>query len=201
MAVLKCKCAKQNRIQVRAELKVSSKTNKKIISIVTVDKTGVPYPLEDYTSSQIMKGNAVKDIAEVLPILLMKQGAEDRENLQNQLEQMLLETPNKKDGWACNFKDVHAEVCEWVRNSQRKDYRTINETQCTIRKAELKMILEDILDTGWTTKEFVKTLDNYGMLEAGNDRLEKKVTDSSGKGGQYRAYVFSVNFKEVERTK
>ena len=63
------------------------------------------------------------------------------------------------------------------------------------------MILEDILDTGWTTKEFVKTLDNYGMLEAGNDRLEKKVTDSSGKGGQYRAYVFSVNFKEVERTK
>lgn len=173
----------------------------KSISLIGV-KDGVGHALGKVSVRDLIKGKGIEFLGNILPQLLTENAEEGKttelEKINRCLMDMLLEEPNYiNTGMTWNFKELHQEVCEFVERCPRPDYYTIADGKCRARSHELQYILNE-LDSGWSVHQFVKSLKLHNMLYTDNGRLQKWVTDSSGKGGQYRAYVFDTEFMRLE---
>lgn len=192
--------AEQAGLKLCVHMTVDEKTEKRKVHLMVVDKEGVGHLLGDFSAREVVSGKAANTFADVVPALLRECDDETTElqKIKNQLKQVLQTQQAERSGMAMDIKTVHEEVCEFIRKDPRTDFRFIAGDKCKVRTDDLKYILDDVLKSGWTVDEFAKALRLHKMLDTDKGRLQKWVTDSSGTGSQYRAYVFDVVFKQME---
>lgn len=192
----------ENGLKFCASVEEDGETKAKSLLLMTVEE-GISYTLGNVNARDVAKGKGAERFGDVLPQLLFEKKADGKEttNLQKineRLKEILQDVQNPvNSGRAWDFKKVHQEVCRFVENDPRTDYYTIAEGKCRVRGTDLQPILDE-LGTGWSAHRFAKTLQLHNMLYTDGGRLQKWLTDSSGKGKQYRAYVFDTGFKRLE---
>lgn len=188
-------------VKIGAFVEVDNVTLEKSISLIGV-KDGVGHALGKLSVHDVLKGKDEDIIGNIIPQLRLETDEKGKNKELQEINKRLLELlqdvqnpANSNLTW--NFKELHQEVCEFVERCPRPDYYTIADGKCRARSHDLQYILNE-LDSGWSVHQFVKSLKLHNMLHTDNGRLQKWVTDSSGKGGQYRAYVFDTEFKKLE---
>ncbi len=171
------------------------KTKKCKLSLWVADEEGVIHSIGCFTANEVRKGRAKQCITDVFPEMLFETQDDEMEEIQNQLIDILRSQKAVRSKTAMDIRMVHQEVCDYVGRNKRTDYYEIVNGKCQIRYDELDNVLGRLLNTGWKHLEFAKALASHGMVDEGNDRLPKKLTDSTGE--QYRALVFDVEFKPM----
>ena len=197
MYKVNCKYAEQEEMILEAELQEEEKTKKKKLLLVVRDAEGVRRQIGNFSMKDITTGKAVRSVAEVFPDMLFETAKETETNemdrVQEQLKNVIMTGKAVKSKQSMDIKMVHKEVCDYVRTHSRLDYYVIENEVCKIRYSELSIILGKILETGWSCLDFVRGLQLQEMVDEGNDRPQKRLTDSTGE--QYRALVFSAQFR------
>lgn len=196
------KVYEKNGLKLCVSVEEDGETKVKSLSLMTVEK-GISYTLGDVNARDVAKGKGAERFGDVLPQLLFEEKTDGKETtelekINERLKEILLNVQNPvNSGMTWNFKELHQEVCTFVEFDSKPNYYTITDGKCRVRSHDLQYILSE-LDSGWSVHQFVKSLKLHNMLHTDNGRLQKWVTDSSGKGGQYRAYVFDTEFKGME---
>lgn len=195
------KVFENEQLKVGAVVEVDNATMVKSIALISVND-GVGHVLRKLNVHDVTKGKGVDAIVNVVPDLLLGTDEESKTQKMQEINKCLMKVlqdtqSSISSGMTWDFKKVHQEVCKFVKNDPRTDYFIIAEDKCKVRGTELQSIL-DMLDTGWSAHRFAKTLQLHNMLYTDGGRLQKWLTDSSGKGKQYRAYVFDTVFKRLE---
>lgn len=196
------KVYEQEQLKLCAIVEEEGETKRKTLSLMVVED-GVGYTLRNVSAREVARGKGADYFGDVIPQLLFEKAEKEKQTTELQkINGRLMEILQKQEktvnsGMTWNIREVHYEVCEYVKRNSRIDYFTIENGMCRIRGKELGYILEE-LGTEWSVSKFVKALKLQNMLHTDNGRLQKWVTDSSGTGTQYRAYVFDTEFKKLE---
>ena len=189
-------------LKIGAIVEVDNETWAKWIELIGVNSEGVGHLLGKVSVRDLVKGKGVDFLGNVIPQFLLEVDEEGKnkelQEIKERLKELLQDVQNHvSSGMTWDFKELHQEVCSFVGFDSKPDYYTIADGKCRVRSHDLQYILNE-LDSGWSVNQFVKSLKRHNMLHTDNGRLQKWVTDSSGKGGQYRAYVFDTEFKGME---